>query len=176
MQENVSEATPVYGAAASATAALAATPMPDEFQLPKLLIPRDPEEGKWLAGLKVPRSVDPVTRRHRLVNIMLLGSDEELTEDNFIRTDTMIVVSLNVDTGTVAMLSLPRDLFVYIPHGKMGRLNTAFGIGENLGWEPRARIRPVAANALLQSRHQCPLLRARELFRFRNSHRSPGRC
>jgi len=34
------------------------------------------------------------------------------------------------------MLSLPRDLFVYIPHGNMGRLNTAFGIGENLQWDP----------------------------------------
>ena len=34
------------------------------------------------------------------------------------------------------MLSLPRDLFVYIPHGKMGRLNTAFGVGETLEWEP----------------------------------------
>ena len=34
------------------------------------------------------------------------------------------------------MLSLPRDLFVYIPHGNMGRLNTAFGIGETLEWNP----------------------------------------
>ena len=67
---------------------------------------------------------------------MLLGSDEQASDDSFIRTDTMIVVSLNVETGTVSMLNLRADLFVYIPHGNMGRLNTAFGLGEKLNWEP----------------------------------------
>lgn len=113
----------------------AATPAPDDFNLPKLLLPREPAEGKWLSGTRVPRRAPETHRAHRLINIMLLGSDAQ-TEDNFIRTDTMLVVSLNVETGSVAMLSLPRDLFVYIPHGNMGRLNTAFGIGENLKWEP----------------------------------------
>ena len=114
----------------------AATPGGDDFDLPKLLVPLSPEEGKWLAGTRVPTRVPPVIREHRLINIMLLGSDEELTEDNFIRTDTMIIASLNVETGTLAMLSLPRDLLVYIPNGSMGRLNTAFGLGEKLGWDP----------------------------------------
>lgn len=136
MQQKVSEGTPASVPADESNAALVATAAPDDFQLPKLLIPLEPEAGKWLSGLQAPRRVAPVMRRHRLVNIMLLGSDEELTEDNFIRTDTMIVVSLNIETGTVSMMSLPRDLFVYIPHGKMGRLNTAFGIGENLSWDP----------------------------------------
>ena len=135
MQEIASERTPA-AAEDQPYASVAATAEPDEFHLPTLLIPRSPEEGKWLSGMLAPHRVTPVIRRHQLVNIMLLGSDEELTEDNFIRTDTMIVVSLNVETGTVSMMSLPRDLFVYIPHGKMGRLNTAFGIGENLGWDP----------------------------------------
>ncbi len=112
------------------------TPAPEDISLPKLLVPRDPAEGKWLMGTKVPSRAPEAFRAHRLINIILLGSDEEYSEDNFIRTDTMIVVSINVETGTVAMLSLPRDLFVYIPHGNMGRLNTAFGIGENLQWEP----------------------------------------
>ena len=133
MQDIMSGGTPAPDLADDASLARAVT---DDFELPKLLVPLDPEEGKWLSGLQAPRRVTPVKRRHRLINIMLLGSDEELTEDNFIRTDTMIVVSLNVETGTVSMMSLPRDLFVYIPHGKMGRLNTAFGIGENLGWNP----------------------------------------
>ncbi len=114
----------------------AETPPPLDFELPKLLVPLDPGEGKQLNGTAVPTRVAPVIRRHRLINIMLLGSDEELSEDDFIRTDTMIIVSLNVDTGSVAMLSLPRDLLVYIPSGMMGRLNMAYGIGENLGWQP----------------------------------------
>ena len=112
------------------------TPAPEDISLPKLLAPRDPAEGKWLAGTKVPSRAPEALRAHKLINVMLLGSDEEYSDDNFIRTDTMIVVSLNVETGTVSMLSIPRDLFVYIPHGNMGRLNTAFGIGENLQWEP----------------------------------------
>ena len=136
MQENVQAETPVPTPVSVAADRIAATAVPDDFRLPELLVPPDPGEGKWLAGMLVPTRVPPVVREHRLINVMLLGSDEELTEDNFIRTDTMIIVSLNVDTGTVAMMSLPRDLFVYIPHGKMGRLNTAFGIGDNIGWDP----------------------------------------
>ena len=114
----------------------AQTPLPEDINLPRLLIPLDPAEGKWLAGTRVPSRAPEIFRAHKLVNVMLLGSDEQLTDDEFIRTDTMMVVSLNVETGTVAMLSLPRDLFVYIPHGNMGRLNTAFGLGEYLGWDP----------------------------------------
>ncbi len=136
MQDSVNVETSVPAPMSAAADRIAATEVPDDFRLPELLVPLGPAEGKWHAGMLVPTRVPPVVREHRLINIMLLGSDEELTEDNFIRTDTMIIVSLNVETGTVAMMSLPRDLFVYIPHGKMGRLNTAFGIGANIGWDP----------------------------------------
>ncbi len=120
----------------STTETIAATPPPDNINLPTLLLPSDPAEGKSMAGTQVPTRVPEIRRDHTLINFMLLGSDEELTQDDFIRTDTMIVVSLNLETGTVSMLSLPRDLFVYIPHGSMGRLNTAFGIGELKNWKP----------------------------------------
>jgi len=112
------------------------TPTPDDFRPPKLLLPQEPVAGTWLSGTRVPRRAEETYRAHRLVNIMLLGSDALADDDNFIRTDTMIVVSLNVETGAIAMLSLPRDLYVYIPHGNMGRLNTAFGLGEYLDWDP----------------------------------------
>ena len=107
-----------------------------DFQLPELLVPLAPEAGLQLSGTAVPTRVAPVRRQHRLINVMMLGSDEELSEDDFIRTDTMIIVSLNLDTGTASMLSLPRDLLVYIPNGAMGRLNTAYGLGEKLSWQP----------------------------------------
>ncbi len=109
---------------------------PEAISLPKLLLPQAANAGKRMAGTRVPPQAPPLRREHSLVNIALLGSDDELTDDSFIRTDTMIVVSLNLDTGTIAMLSLPRDLFVYLPHGNMGRLNTAFGIGAMNGWDP----------------------------------------
>ena len=114
----------------------AQTPAPEDISLPKLLVPRNPPAGKWLSGTLVPSRAPEAIRAHRLVNIALLGSDEQSDGDSFIRTDTMVVVSLNVETGTVSMLNLPRDLFVYIPHGNMGRLNTAFGLGEKLNWDP----------------------------------------
>ena len=109
---------------------------PEPIDLPKLVLPLDPAPGLILSGTAVPTRVPAIPREYKLVNIILLGGDDELTEDSFIRTDTMIVVSLNTETGTVSMVSLPRDLFVYIPKGTMGRLNTAFGIGENVGWDP----------------------------------------
>ncbi len=104
--------------------------------LPRLILPADPAAGLELAGTAVPTRVPFIPREYDLINIILLGGDDELTDDQSVRTDTMIIVSLNTETGTVSMINLPRDLFVYIPSGKMGRLNTAFGIGRNIGWQP----------------------------------------
>ena len=104
--------------------------------LPTLLAPPNPAPGLALEGTAVPTRVPAIPRDYELVNIALLGGDDELTGSGFVHTDTMIIASLNIETGTVAMLSLPRDLFVYIPSGIMGRLNRAFGIGENIGWNP----------------------------------------
>jgi len=101
-------------------------------------MPREPGEGQVIDGTAVPTRVPFVPREYDLLNVLLLGGDEELSNDGFPRTDTMIVVSINRDTGTVSMLSLPRDLFVYIPtvNGQMNRLNVVYAIGENIGWEP----------------------------------------
>jgi polyisoprenyl-teichoic acid--peptidoglycan teichoic acid transferase len=88
-----------------------------------------------VAPTGVPTPVEYVDRRgNDLVNIMLLGNDGELSDDGFIRTDTMIILSINRTTNTVSMLSLPRDLFVYIPGWTMQRLNLAYIYGENAGW------------------------------------------
>lgn len=87
-----------------------------------------------IAGTAVPPKAPVIPRDHELVNIVLLGGDDEITGDGTTRTDTMIIVSVNVDTGTVAMMSLPRDLFVYVPTPTMTRLNTVYGIGEAFGW------------------------------------------
>jgi polyisoprenyl-teichoic acid--peptidoglycan teichoic acid transferase len=115
------------------------TPVPpaaDPGPLPTLLAPRQVEEGLAMSGTAVPTMVPPLERQHNLVNVLLLGSDDELANDGFIRTDTLIIVSINRDTGTVSMLSLPRDLFVYIPtpNGMMQRINVVYGVGEGIGY------------------------------------------
>jgi LCP family protein required for cell wall assembly len=104
--------------------------------LPTLLAPLEPPEGLVLNGAVVPTRVPFVNRDYDLVNIVLLGGDDELTDDGSVRTDSIIIVSINRDTGSVKMLSLPRDLFVYIPtpNGAMNRINIVYGVGENIGY------------------------------------------
>lgn len=66
-------------------------------------------------------------------NILLLGSDTDLDE-GIGRTDSMIIVAVNRDGPTASMVSLPRDLYVYIPGWTMNRLNTALSHGSAVGY------------------------------------------
>jgi LCP family protein required for cell wall assembly len=66
-------------------------------------------------------------------NILLLGSDIGLN-DGIGRTDTMIILAINRDGPTASMVSLPRDLYVYIPGWTMNRLNTALSRGSSSGY------------------------------------------
>lgn len=104
--------------------------------LPTPFLPRSAQEGTVINGVEVPLAVELVRRDYNLVNIVLLGTDEALHDSGYMLTDTMIIVSINRDTGTVNMLHLPRDLYVYIPttNGMMQRLNVAYGEGEAIGW------------------------------------------
>ena len=126
---NIATATPVPNDNNNAVP-VATTP----FAVPTFF-PAQAAEVAQIAGTAVPTPVPLIPRDYELVNILLLGSDEELVTDNSVRTDTMIIVSINTQTRTVSMLSLPRDLFVYIPTPTMTRLNTVYGIGESFGWD-----------------------------------------
>jgi LCP family protein required for cell wall assembly len=68
-----------------------------------------------------------------VVNILLLGRDTVRT-DNAYRTDVIIVVSINKAANAVTMLTIPRDLFIYIPGWTMNRINTAAGYGDAIGY------------------------------------------
>ncbi len=106
------------------------TPRP----LPTIYLFQDGRSGES-NGTAIPTSVPTLDRfGNDLINILLLGHDGELSDDGFIRTDTMIIVSINRTTGTVAMLSLPRDLFVYVPGWAMQRINLAYIYGERGGF------------------------------------------
>lgn len=109
---------------------------------PTVLYPLNPEPGAELGGTAVPTAMPRFIPRDRegnpyeVYNFLLIGEDSESVEqaEGVFRTDTMIVVHVNATTGTVAMLSLPRDLYVYIPDWTMQRLNLAWGRGEAVGW------------------------------------------
>ncbi|MBL8163317.1 MAG: LCP family protein [Anaerolineae bacterium] len=110
--------------------AASATPRP----LPTVFLPEDADPN-IVAPTAIPTKVPLIDRQgYDLVNIILLGGDSEITDDNVDRTDTMIVVSLNRTTGTVSMLSIPRDLLVFIPGWTMQRMNLAYTRGNLVGW------------------------------------------
>ena len=63
-----------------------------------------------------------------LINILLVGQDSRTGARE--RSDSMIVVSINPDTGDVAMISFMRDLYVQMPEGYMdNRMNAAYAFG-----------------------------------------------
>jgi len=62
-----------------------------------------------------------------LINIMLVGQDSRGNTRE--RSDTMILVSINPNTGEVAMISFMRDLYVQIPGYYDNRMNAAYAFG-----------------------------------------------
>jgi len=62
------------------------------------------------------------------MNILLLGSDWR-SYSSGARTDVMLLISLNPDTGFVSLVSFPRDLWVNIPGIGEQRINTAQEFG-----------------------------------------------
>ncbi len=83
----------------------------------------------------------------RVVGV-LLGSDRRPHDQGpYYRTDTIILAIYNPETGALSLVSIPRDLYVYIPGVGYNRINVAmeFGgfdllaetIAQNLGPRPQ---------------------------------------
>jgi polyisoprenyl-teichoic acid--peptidoglycan teichoic acid transferase len=86
-------------------------------------------EGVSTPATAIPTAVPTFEAPPGITNVLLLGNDFPLREGDVQRTDTMIIVSINRNGPTASMISLPRDLYVYIPGGNMQRLNTAVTLG-----------------------------------------------
>lgn len=91
--------------------------------------PQPIREGVSTPATAIPTAVPQFSIPKGTTNILLLGSDAPVGDIGVKRTDTMIVVSVNQEDKTAAMVSLPRDLYVYIPGGSMNRLNSAITLG-----------------------------------------------
>jgi polyisoprenyl-teichoic acid--peptidoglycan teichoic acid transferase len=61
------------------------------------------------------------------VNILLLGSDER--PDGAFRTDVIILLNLNPQTGKASIVSFPRDLYLPLPDYGYQRINTSQEFG-----------------------------------------------
>jgi len=84
-------------------------------------------------------------------NILILGSDkragEEFEEDPG-RSDTTILLRLNPEKDTIAVMSIPRDLKVEIPEYGTGKFNEAYSYGG-----PRMTLRVVKELTGLRINH-----------------------
>jgi len=63
------------------------------------------------------------------VTFLLLGSDKRPGQTYF-RTDTIVIAVIRPNSGQVALISVPRDLYVYLPTFGMARVNAAYEYGE----------------------------------------------
>lgn len=68
----------------------------------------------------------------RRVTALLMGLDYRDWEANepASRTDSMMLVTYDPVSNTAGMMSIPRDMWVYIPGFDYGKINTAYYLGE----------------------------------------------
>lgn len=81
------------------------------------------------SAIEIPRPMPRIPFPEDVVNILILGSDERASAPG-LRTDTVMVVSLDPSAGAATLISLPRDLYVYVPGWHVDRINTAWGWGQ----------------------------------------------
>lgn len=67
--------------------------------------------------------------------VLVLGNDKRPQETGVPRTDAVMLVRVDPQTGHIALLSFPRDLWVVIPGYGQTRINAAYVWGEVYGAE-----------------------------------------
>ena len=78
-------------------------------------------------GLAIPPPAEPLSIPEPIDLLVLLGTDR--TAPNLGRTDTIILVFYQRESGAASLVSVPRDLLVYLPGREMNRVNTAYFMG-----------------------------------------------
>jgi LCP family protein required for cell wall assembly len=110
---------------------LTGTPLPNGLTATldlNAILPGDSTQQSFYAPPYAPKPF-PVLTDNQTVTFLLLGSDVRPGQTYF-RTDTIIVAAVRPGTGQVTLISVPRDLYVYIPTIGMDRVNTAYEYGQ----------------------------------------------
>ena len=96
------------------------TPVPSVDQLPPAI------EAPAMSNL--PQAWDGASR----ITILLIGLDyrDYIANEGPPRSDTMILLTIDPQTRTAGMMSIPRDMWVNIPGHGYSRINTAYSRGE----------------------------------------------
>ena len=115
------------------------TPAPTPTPTPIVVVPSPfPTPGvSWQMVLSspipIPTPVPPVPVASDAINIVVLGSDRRPDWSEW-HTDAIHVVSVQTGRPAVSVISIPRDLYVYIPGFWMSRINFADYYGEAHGY------------------------------------------
>ncbi len=125
------------------------TPPPTSTPLPTPLPSPTPTATPWLQPTFAPPSIDvygipapmPMLSPPQHINFLLLGSDSRGGAS--FRTDVVMVAMVDRAEKSVTLISIPRDLYVYIPGWTMNRINTAYLHGKTTGY-------PGGGNALIK--------------------------
>ena len=65
-----------------------------------------------------------------IINILLIGATTNTSSANVGLTDSLMVISINQDRNTIAVVSIPRDLHVYVPAlNEMTKINQVYFLG-----------------------------------------------
>lgn len=78
-----------------------------------------------------PTALPPLTDQET-INFLLIGSDKR--PGSSYRTDTLVIAIIWPKEGQVSLISIPRDLWIYIPAVGMQRINTAYQSGDLYGY------------------------------------------
>jgi polyisoprenyl-teichoic acid--peptidoglycan teichoic acid transferase len=128
---------PTIGDTATATPVPTKTPIPTQTPTsrPQIVLTLDATlaiptllPGVPTPETPIPTAVSTFEVPSKTTNILLLGNDTPNGGES--RTDTIIIVAINRDGPTASILSIPRDLYVYIPGSIMNRINTAVARGD----------------------------------------------
>lgn len=138
-----------YSFLAWGQAALAQAPDLPPLALPKIVRAASETNGQATsAGLALfqptgERTQDAAAATVGRTTILLMGVDARPGQ-TIARTDTIIVLTLNPQTGTAGMLSIPRDLKIFLPvTNREWKITSVYPNGESLGY-------PGGGAALLQ--------------------------
>jgi LCP family protein required for cell wall assembly len=83
------------------------------------------------ASAPIPTPAVEILQGKDTLNIALLGIDASETKGSY-RTDAIMILSLDRSRKSAALISFPRDLYVYIPAYGMQRINVAYLEGQEL--------------------------------------------
>ena len=68
-------------------------------------------------------------KSRKVINILLIGQDRREGQESQMRSDSMILCSVQKKSGTIRLTSLMRDMFLPVAGGRYGPLNLTYYAG-----------------------------------------------